>query len=58
MIKIIRKSCHGTVYSIPENLVITFAHLDEAVENAEYGSDEEDAAIENFRNQFAEFEKS
>lgn len=56
--KIIRKSCHGTEYSIPENMLNLFAHLDEAVEHSEFGSDEEQTATDEFLLHFAEFEKS
>jgi hypothetical protein len=56
--KIIRKSCFGTEYSIPENMLNLFAHLDERVENAEWNSDDEERAIDEFRNHFGEFEKS
>ena len=55
--KIIRKSCHGTEYSIPENMRGLFAELDEAVENADYGSDEEGQALDSFLDVFETYER-
>lgn len=57
MKNIIRKSCYGTEYSIPENMLETFAYLDEAMENADWNSDEEQDAIDNFRSHFSDYEK-
>lgn len=57
MKKIIRKSCYGTEYSIPENMLSLFAIMDEAVENADFSSDEEQYAIDAFREEFGQYEK-
>lgn len=57
MKNIIRKSCYGTEYSIPENMLQTFAQLDEKMENAEWNSDEEQDAIDDFRSHFGDYEK-
>ena len=55
--KIIRKSCYGTEYSVPENMVTLFREMDENIENAEFGSDEEQNAIDAFSSEFKEYEK-
>jgi hypothetical protein len=57
MKNVIKKSCHGTNYSIPESLTNMFAHMDENMENADYGSDEEQTAIDVFLSHFVEYEK-
>lgn len=55
--KILRKSYHGNVYSIPQQFVPYFIQLDEAVANAEFGTEEEQDALDDFNREFGEYEK-
>jgi len=45
----------GVRYSVPEAEVDAFIYAVEAIQNAEWGSDERDALIDDFNSRFGEF---
>ena len=45
----------GVRYSVPEAEVDAFTYATEAIQNAEWGSDERDALIDDFNARFGEF---
>ena len=47
----------GIRYSVPEAEVDAFTYADEAVENAEWGSDERAGLIDDFNTCFGEYRK-
>lgn len=47
----------GVRYAVPEGEVDQFTFAGEAIENAEWGSDERDALIDDFNARFGEYRK-
>jgi len=47
----------GIRYAVPENEVDQFVYADEAIENAEWSSEERDALIDDFNARFGEYRK-
>jgi hypothetical protein len=50
--RIIKRDCNGYNYSVPEDQCNEFDRLNEAIENAEFMSDEQQSAADEFLNQF------
>jgi hypothetical protein len=54
---VIKKDADGNTYSIPQREVDAFIHASEAVQLAEFMSDEYDQARDELNNRFGEYRK-
>jgi hypothetical protein len=53
--RIVKRDCNGAYYALPEESVDRFVDLDEAIQNAEFMSDEFWSATEALSEEFGKF---